>query len=370
MAGVQSQSSDFRAKKAELERILDERDVDLLEDQILITYDKDGPLDNPEVSRFEPVDGIEAVAELEERPNICYALVSGWPIDMLQDFSRRYVDDGFDYFSGSLGTTVSTREGEIMEPSEPEIDARDIYQGVYEAAADEGVKTLVQPNRSSSVVSFKAEAESSERANTRFFADENISTRDIWRDLQDQDSGSFWYDSDSDQIVFENTLQDARILTAILTEEYNFPGLRFDRRNGEIAFSRDTEDREDYGLAEVHDFIEGAVSTDYQPPGLAEKADVHTNDDYGADVVIGDAGKYIGADALSDAVFGEDRVFHVHMGDSRSDFDMVKYSDVDGLFLPQQGTEAHRLSEEYWDSNEYVPLQDGVEYTRLFESLT
>jgi hypothetical protein len=349
--------TDTELKADALEAMIQQEEIDLEEVEVLEGYDMNGPLTRTDDSDLPVHDSVaETFEELDVGENNFAALVSGHPIENLRYFRDKQLQQPELGMVGELGSVIVNGGTEMVHPEEDPLELHSIYRNLYQKAAEQEVKLLPQNNVSNVVGCVRVEGEGvpgDERSGLYRREDvKNQSTEDIAQALEPHRGFNY----NGEKITFEDNLRNAVVLTDTLREEFDYPGLRFEQNgDGEIAFYRDEQDREDYTLEDAHEFIAEEVPEDYE---------YLVNDDWGVDFLTSDeASKENGARALADKYFGDDNYVITHVGDKESDI-MTSY---DTFILPQEGTEAHQYAKE--NKIPHIPVEDGAEYAKIMAEL-
>ncbi|MFB6143713.1 MAG: hypothetical protein ABEJ98_00235 [Candidatus Nanohaloarchaea archaeon] len=340
-----------------LEAMMEREGIELGEVEILEGYDMNGPLTRTDDSDL-PVHGsvAETFDELDVGENNFAALVSGHPIQNLEYFRDHQLEQEELGMVGELGSVMVNGGVEMVHPDIEPRELYEIHRDLYEKAAEENVKLLPQNNISNVASCIRVEGEGSpgDERSGLYKREEVVeqSIDEIAEALEPYDR----FDYDGERILFNNSTTNAAVLTDVLREEFEYPGVRFEEaEDGRIAFYRDRSDRSDYSLEDAHEFVVEEVPDEY---------DHFVNDDWGVDIVTSeDVSKEEGARALAEAYFGEDDYVITHVGDKESDI-MTSY---DTFMLPQEGTEAH----DYCLENRipHVAVEDGAEYAEVLAEL-
>lgn len=351
----------------ELHQLLEENEIDPEQDNMFVVFDKDGPLEDPSVSTAETWNNVEeVVGTLEPHPGLEFAVVSGWDVDTLRRRRDNYLNDSF-HLSGSMGTVVDINGKKDQVHDIGKDDIYSTFQNVYDAAADENLKIHPQGNSSNIVGSIKMEAESPERADVGAIADE-VSASEIYSAIKNREPGAefFYTEADRPKVVFENNEENSKILTEVLTEDFVYPGLRFEREdNDKISVYRDPVDREDVHRDRIYQVLQEAAPSNFQ---------VKPYDDWGADLIreVDEfTGKPQGVATLGEEVFGSEEYSTVIIGDSTTDM-AVPLENPDSYFVAIEGSEAEHRSHEYeeWTEGEdYIVVEDGVEFAGMLSSV-
>lgn len=340
-----------------LEAMIEKEDIDLEETEILEGYDMNGPLTRTDDSDLPVHDSVkEKFEELDVGENNFAALVSGHPIENLRYFRDKQLEQPEMGMVGELGSVIVNGGTEMVHPEEDPRELFDIYQDLYRKAAEQEVKLLPQNNISNVVGCVRVEGEGrTEDERSGLYRRDDVQdqgTEDIAEALEPY--SGFQYDGE--RITFEDTTKNAVILTDVLREQFDYPGIRFEEtEDGQLAFYRDTEDRDDYDLEDAHRFIEEEVPDEHE---------YLVNDDWGVDFMTSSqASKENGARALAEKYFGNDDYVITHVGDKESDI-MTSY---DTFIMTQEGTEAHRYAQE--NKIPHIPVEDGAEYAEILAEL-
>lgn len=347
----------IKLKADALEAMVQQEDIDLEEVEVLEGYDMNGPLTRTDDSDLPVHNSVaETFEELDVGENNFAALVSGHPIENLRYFRDNQLEQPELGMVGELGSVIVNGGTEMVHPEENPLELHSIYRNLYQKAAEQEVKLLPQNNVSNVVGCVRVEGEGvpeDERSGLYRREDvKNQTTEDIAEALESYDGFNY----DGEKITFEDNIRNAVILTDTLTEEFDYPGLRFEQNgDGELAFYRDKNDREDYDIDDAHEFI---------AEELPESCEYLANDDWGVDFVISDeASKENGARALADKYFGDDDYIITHVGDKHSDI----MTSHDTFILPQEGTEAHQYAKE--NKIPHIPVEDGAEYAQIMAEI-
>lgn len=357
MSLLESVEETKELKAEALKAMMEKEGIELDEVEILEGYDMNGPLTRTDHSELPVHDSVADTFEvLDVGENNFAALVSGHPTGNLRYFRDRKLGQEEMGIVGELGSVVVNGGVEMVHPEEDPLELFDIYRDVYRKAAEQEVKLLPQNNISNVVGCIRVEGEGrpGDERSALYQRAEVLeqSTDDIARKLEPY--GGFEYDGE--RILFEDTMRNAVVLTDVLREEFDYPGVRFEEaEDGRIAFYRDRNDREDFSLEEAHDFIAEEVPEQYE---------YLVNDDWGVDFMTStEASKERGARALAENYFGEDEYVITHVGDKESDI----MTSRDTFMLPQEATEAHEYCQE--NSVPHVPVEDGAEYAEILAEL-
>jgi len=340
----------------ELHHALDEAGYD--DDQeLLIGYDMNGPITATDSTRIRFHDGTE---DALQRVDGAYdtAIISGHPIATLEMMLDQAGCEEF-YTVGELGAAYDAGDG-IRDTTPISNAARQqLYHDVFEQAAREKRKLLVQPNRSGSVASIKYEAEGTPdepRAEIydRDDVDTDLTTPAIWEEVRDIDSTAY----DDGLVTFDNTPETAGAIADRLTDQFPYPGIRFHHLGDRIGFERDRYDDPDATVEEGWAFIERATNGGWEPDH---------NDDWGSDLIhtSTDPTKEAGARALLHDGLGEDPDGYViiHIGDKPSDV-MTRSNTV---FVAQEDSPAEQYCREH--GIEHLTAADAAEYTAAIEDV-
>ncbi|MFT4892239.1 MAG: hypothetical protein ACI8Z7_000006 [Candidatus Nanohaloarchaea archaeon] len=351
----------------ELHQMLEENEIDPEQDNMFVVFDKDGPLEDPSVSTAETWDGVEeVVGSLEPHPGLEFAVVSGWDVDTLRRRREDYLNDSF-HLSGSMGTVVDVDGKKAQVHDIGKDDIYSAFQRIYSAAADENLKIHPQGNSSNIVGSIKMEAESPDRANVGAIADD-VSASEIYSAIKTREPGAefFYTEADRPKVVFDNNEKNSRVLTEVLTNDFIYPGVRFEREDGDrISLYRDPIDREDVSREQVYQVLEGSAPSNIK---------VKPYEDWGADLIreVDDfKGKPQGVATLGKDVFSNEEYSTLIIGDSTTDM-AVPLENPDSYFVAIEGSEAEHRSHEYeeWcEGEDYIVVEDGVEFAGMFSSV-
>lgn len=352
-----------------VESLLEENKVDISSENLFVVYDKDGPLEDPSVSTAETWGGVEeVVGSLESSDGLEFGVVSGWDVDTLRRRRQEYLDDSF-LLGGSMGTVVE-KDGEKKLVHE-EVSKDDIYESfrnVFQQAAEygegrEGLKILPQGNSSNLVASIKFEAEN-DRADVGRISDQP-STEEIYEAILDREAEGFEKVEENgvEKILFSNSSEDSRVLAEVFTEDFIYPGVRFEERDDErIAFYRDERDLEEFEKEEGYSLLMQAAPQDIK---------VKPYEDWGADLikeVDHEFGKPAGVEKLGEEAYGEEDYTGIMIGDSTTDLEVAQEHD-NFYFAAISGSEAEKEArrEGNWKEGEdYIVVQNGVDFTVMF----
>lgn len=354
---VKDRSTELKADA--LEAMLEKEGIELEEVEILEGYDMNGPLTRTDDSDLPVHDSVaETFEELDVGENNFASLVSGHPIQNLRYFRDKQLEQEELGMVGELGSVIVNGDVEMVKPEQEPRELYQVHQDLYDSAAEQNVKLLPQNNISNVVSCVRVEGEGSpEDERSGLYRREEVaeqSTEEIAEALEPYED-RFEYDEENERILFRNSTTNAAVLTDVLREEFEYPGVRFEEaEDGRVAFYRDQEDREDYTLEDAHDFIVEQVPDEYEH---------FVNDDWGVDIVTSEVSKEDGARALAEEYFEDGEYVITHVGDKESDI-MTSY---DTFMLPQEGTEAH----EYCRENKipHIAVEDGGEYAEVLAEL-
>ncbi|MFB6116127.1 MAG: hypothetical protein ABEK10_01330 [Candidatus Nanosalina sp.] len=372
MANRQLEAGETEVQAEELERMLEKNDVDVENENLFAVYDKDGPLEDPEVSTPDIHDGVEeVVGTLEAQPGFVPAVVSGWDVDTLSRRRESYLNDDF-MVAGSMGTVAEI--GSEKQQVHPEIDKNQIYrtfQNVFQQAAEydgserDGLKISPQGNFSNIVASIKFEAEN-ERAHVGEIADDPT-TEELYNAIAERGGEQYFsrYEEDGQKkLVFENSEEGAEMLADVLTQDFIYPGVRFEEtEGGRIAFYRDSEDAENFDKQDGYDLL-----TEATPEGVDDKP----YDDWGSDMIVKvdeEFGKPQGVSTLAEEAFDGEEYRGLMIGDSETDREVAQENE-DIYFVAIRGSEAHEqaINDRDWErGTDYVVAENAVDFT---EALT
>lgn len=372
MANRQLESGETELQAEELEGMLEKNEVDIENDNLFAVYDKDGPLEDPEVSTPDIHDGVEdVVGTLEKQPGFVPAVVSGWDVDTLSRRREGYLNDDF-MVAGSMGTVAEI--GGEKQQVHPEIDKSQIYrtfQNVFQQAAEyddsekDGLKISPQGNFSNIVASIKFEAEN-ERAHVGEIADDPT-TEEIYEAIAEREGEqhfSRFEEEGQKKLAFENSQEGAEVLADVLKQDFIYPGVRFEEtEGGQIAFYRDSEDAEDFDKQEGYELLAEAT-----PEGVDDKP----YDDWGSDMIVKvdeEFGKPQGVSTLAEEAFDGEEYRGLMIGDSETDREVAQENE-DIYFVAIRGSEAHEeaINDQEWARvRDYVVAENAVDFT---EALT
>lgn len=325
-------------------------------DEILLGYDMNGPIASTDSADISFHDGVpEALRQVDAEHQT--AIISGHPIHTLEMMLDQAGCERF-HTVGELGAAYDAGDG-IQNTQDGDPDALDrLYHDIFDQAAREHRKLLIQPNRSTTVASFKFEGEGRDgdpRADIyeRSDVDAELSTDDIWDELREVESTDY----DGDVITFDSDPATAGAVADRLTAAFSYPGIRFQHHGDRIGIRRDRYDDPGATVEDGWAFIERAVNGDWVPDH---------NDDWGSDVIYetADPSKEHGTRSLIEYGIGDDPDDYVivHMGDKQSD---VMTGD-NTIFIAQEDSPA----EQYCEQNdiEYLTARDAADYTEAAEA--
>lgn len=351
--------------------LLEENSIDPESQNFMVIYDKDGPIENAQVSTADTHDGVEEVlGTLKKIPRFVPALVSGWDVDTLERRREQYLNPDY-ILGGSMGTVIQLYEEKKRVHGQ--IGKEKIYSlfgNVFEEAAKygdqkEGLKILPQGNESNLVASIKFEAENS-RANVGEIA-EDVTTQQIYQAIKDRDTETSFSNVEEDgkqKVEFENTEKDAEVLTEVLTSDFVYPGLRFEERGGDkIAFYRDENDLDQISKAEGEEIMRRATPEDMK---------CLPYDDWGADLIRQDIdktsypfGKPGAVMRLGEEAFNEEEFYGIMIGDSETDIEVAEELD-NIVFVAVEGSSSHEIArkkEDWARGRDYEVAEDAVDFT-------
>ncbi|MDY6771285.1 MAG: hypothetical protein SV186_05025 [Candidatus Nanohaloarchaea archaeon] len=346
-------------------KILDERDIDLDERDVLVGFDMNGPLTDRDSSELLPNDQVTAAIRTLplDDDSVLTAMISGYDLGTLDHFrsNRLELEERMELV-GELGSIYQLGDDvRQVHPSEDPDDLIELKQQLYEQAAQEDRKLLEQGNFSSVVGCTRVEGEGrpgDPRGETyqHFDAHPEATTKDLWDELRDVDG--FDYDEQHDRIIYESTQETTETLSQVLRHDYTFVGVRFhETGDGRVALERDRSDA-DIDMDDAHGFVRRALGDDW---------DHEHNPDWGTDYIkeTADVSKERGANALAQDYFegSEDDYVILHVGDKESDV----MEGENALAFPQQGMPA----EEYCRENDipHVPVKNAWDYALVVSDL-
>jgi hypothetical protein len=352
----------IEARAEQLDSMLDEQDIDPAQRDILIGSDMNGPLASTTSADLPLHDGVkDAFHRLDlDQDGREAAIISGYDLHTLWNFRDGRLEMPELGVVGELGSVYEI-DGEVRltAPDESDSPLIDAYRSLYQEAAVEGRKLLLQGNSSNVVGCVKVEAEGTPddpRAEIyqRFDVDTGVDTASIYQGLEE--SSAFTYNEGEGMIIFDDTPAAARQVKDILTNGHAYTGVRFeDLDDDRIGFYRDREDR-DIDLETAHIFIEQALD--------GNDITYDHNPDWGSDFLNADAdvSKERGANRLAQAYFDTDdpdEYIILHVGDKQSDV----MTGENTVFFAQEGMEAERYCRE--NDLPHITVQDGAEYADI-----
>lgn len=319
----------------------------------LVCYDVNGPLTSARDASLFPLMTVQRAILFLRGENVSKALLSGWDTMSLIYFRDRRLGLSDLGVIGEKGA-VYEESGEIYEVSPiPEETHYQMKKGIYEAAAEEGLKIAIQGNMSTRVGCVYIEADEEDRGNLRnhfLVRDTDVKTQDIFAALRRKENFKY----DGEKIEFEPTLKNIEEIDFVLSRIFPLRSVRLEKRGQKIALWRDNKDNKDFSLEDMVEFCKKAV-----PKGW----EIDPNPDYCVDLVYRADGVELNkertANEFAKRKFKSDEYIITNVGDKKSDVLVGKNT----LFFPQYGTEAQKYCREKKVPS--VPVLHGGDYSLI-----
>ncbi len=317
----------------------------------VISLDVDGPLTDHGAST-----SLEGRSQAEIASAIGGLVETGCEVVLNSGKPRAYLENFLDELAeydqrlqevdviGGMGTEfrIDGRRHEIEGDREAMLETQ---RDIYRLAAEERWKLNIQNNHSDAVCVNRVEAEEETSKNPTYCGEKT--TDDLWEEyLEDADGFEYVEGNDEQPAISFDVERGADRLMRLQRQEEDFIGLRFEKKEGDILFYRDSEDREvDYD--EVFGRLEQIVERQdmgWQYDNYSDGGFEIWNPEY--------CGKDFGLDAFR-FYRGLGWRNTMHHGDSiNSDNINIKNSVV----VPQAGTPAEDI-----EQDRTRPYKDAVE---------
>lgn len=341
-------SSSLASKVEQTKKLFNLKGVDPQKDDFLVGYDMNGPITRKDATEFTPHDGVpEAIRSLNRLENVETALISGWDLATLRHVRDEKIELEEMGIVGELGS-VYELEGQLNQVTDNSYeDINKLTRELMVSAAEydeKGVKLHFQGNVSPVVGCAYMEADGNEKDDRAMLYEhplvEKASIDDLYRTLNKK--GDFELGEEKESLTFSPELDNVNALRESFSD-YPLVGWRVSyAKDGRLQIRRDTADRDEFEVEDVHAFLEDVTTghgfvPDHNPDWCSDYEKQKT-----------EISKQIGAEAYAEAVFESEDFVITNVGDKKGD-------GLEGYRRVTFGQEGMPITE---DENNFVPIED------------